>query len=333
MAQKLLDFAEIRAHVQQMGRVAVAEAVRMDPVGDIRVAGEAQEDPPHVSRSESPRLLAAARPQRDECRDLRIPTGTEMRCDRLVRSRRERHHPLAPAFPENPDSTAVDVDRAAVQAAQLGDAEARTIEQFDDRVISQRSRRVLVGARTRALRRSVRQRMAVVHREWARQAAGLSRPGNPQARVGTANALADQVREEAAEARKLAADRRGREPAMAIREKRPHLVRTHGRGLGGRTQESGELTQIRRVRAARVLREATLSAEVPVEAFDLVLERNRDLELGGIAGAPTHGLTSAAQGSSAACARAANCSCFSRFRILRPVRGSGGKSPKFTFIG
>lgn len=333
MAQELLDFAEIRAHVQQMSRVAVAEAVRMNPVGDVRLAREAQEDPPHVPRSESPRRLAAARAQRHERRDVRIPAGTEMRCDRLVGSRRQRHHSLATAFAEYPDLTAVDVDRAAIQAAQLGDAKARAVEKFDDRVIAQRSAGIRVGPSGRSLRRRVRQRVAVVHREGARQAAGLAGPGNPQARVGPANTLADQVPEEAAQTRKLAAHRRGREAPMAIREERAHLVRPHCRGLRSGTQESGELTQIRRVRAARVLRETTLSAQVPIEALDFVLERSRDLELGGVAGAPAHGLTSAAQGSSAAFARAASCSCFSRFGILRPVRGSGGKSPKFTFIG
>jgi len=333
MAQELLDFAEIRAHVQQMSRITVTEPVRMNPVGDIRLARKAQEDPPHVPRSESPRRFAAARAQRHERRDVRIPAGTEMRCERLVRSRRKRHHSLTPTFAEDPDLTAVNVDRAAIQAAQLGDAKARPVEKFDDRVIAQRSRGIRFGPRGLMPRRRVRQRVAVVHREGARQAARLAGPGNPQARIGPANALADQVPEEAAQARKLAAHRRGREAPMAIREERAHLVRTHCRGLRSGTQKSGKLTQIRRVRAARVLREATLSAQVPIKALDLVLERSRDLELGGVAGAPTHGLTSAAQGSSAAFARAASCSCFSRLGILRPVRGSGGKSPKFTFIG
>ena len=63
MAQQLLDLAQIGPHIEQMGRVAVAQPMRVDVVGDARAASPGAQDAAHVARAQAARPLGP-RPQR-----------------------------------------------------------------------------------------------------------------------------------------------------------------------------------------------------------------------------------------------------------------------------
>lgn len=55
MAEQFLDFSKVRTHVEEMGRVAVPEPMRVHPIDDADLPRPRLEDPANVARPEATR--------------------------------------------------------------------------------------------------------------------------------------------------------------------------------------------------------------------------------------------------------------------------------------
>ena len=80
VSEKLLDLAQVRPHVQQVGRVAMSQPVGMDPLAEICLRRTIGQDTAGLPRRQPPWRLLPPRPQGDEERlsqDARTPAYVE----------------------------------------------------------------------------------------------------------------------------------------------------------------------------------------------------------------------------------------------------------------
>ena len=97
MAEQLLDLPQIGTHIEQVGGVAVAQAVRMDVFAQIGPPRTFGQHPPGLAGCETPGLTLPARPQRNEERlaqHTRMPSDAEPRRQRLPGGLRNRNDAL-----------------------------------------------------------------------------------------------------------------------------------------------------------------------------------------------------------------------------------------------
>ena len=296
--EQLLDLAQVGAHVEQVCRIAVTQAVRMHVAGDPAAARAARDDAPHVARPEPARRRRAA-PQRREERlrqDPRRAPRSDPGRERLARRGGQRHHALLAALAGHPHVAAVQIEIAHVERRQLGDAQPGAIQQLEQRAVAQLDR----GGTGRD---AVDQAHALVDGQRARQAPGQARRRHPGGGVERAAPLAHQEAEERPQRGELAAERRRTAAAVQAREKAAHvdagrLIQDEALALMRR-----ELAQVGQVGAPRVGREVALGPQEQLEGAQ------------GLGGVHAHGGASARRkGSSASRARAASRSFFSCLR-------------------
>ena len=203
VTEHLLDAAQVGAALEQMRRKGVPEQVRVHALRlEAGLLGEPAQDQEGAGAGERP----AARVQEQ----LRPVAAIEVRAahrdvaaQRVDRGPAERDEALLRALPERADEPVLEIDRAAVQAGRLADAEARAVHQLDERPVAHRARRRAVGG--------VDQALGLGGRERARQRPGAAGKLERGGGVVVAGAEQHLVPEEGAQSGDPSRDRRGGE--------------------------------------------------------------------------------------------------------------------------
>ena len=141
MAQQLLDRAQIRSALQQMGRVGVPERVRVHRALGRGVARPHPQSAPHVGRREPPAGL------REEQRRLvggalqRGPAALEVARDGAQGGLPGGHVAGLGALAEHPQLLGVELDRRQVQVDQLLGPQPAAVGDLEQRAVAQLQRR------------------------------------------------------------------------------------------------------------------------------------------------------------------------------------------------
>ena len=155
VAEELLHRAQVRAAVEQVRRGGVPQGVR--PLGPGRgCRQDGRDEPVHAARAHARaaraeedgrrrlagcRVAWVARRRRRTRRPPASPAARlEVSIDRTSGGRTVGHHPLLRALAGDAHGAAPPVDVVDVEADELGDAQRRRVEQFDDRDVAYRDR-------------------------------------------------------------------------------------------------------------------------------------------------------------------------------------------------
>src|SRR4051794_10326005 len=241
---------------------------------EARLAGEAAQD--HECSGAGQR--AAVRVQED-LRPVALvevrPAAGEVAAERLDGLAADRDDPFLRPLAEGADDAAVEIDCSALEADGLRDAQARPVQQLDERAVAEIARR---GAG-----RGLDEPLGLGGRERARQASrpagGLERGG--RVLLHAADQL--QVAEERACRCRAPRQRRGRQTGLAaVGDEALELL---GRRLCGRAAEPfGEGGQVAAVCLDRARRAAR--REQGEERVDVGIARGHAVEFGNGAGSP-----------------------------------------------
>ena len=156
--EHLLDRAEVGAAFEEVRGEGVAQQVRVDALGlEPGHGGEPAQD------EERPRARERAAPRVEE--ELGPVALVEIRASvREVPAERvdglasDRDDAFLRALAESPDEPVLEVDRGAVEPDRLAHAQARAVEELDERAVAQRPRRRAGRRVDQALRLARRQR-------------------------------------------------------------------------------------------------------------------------------------------------------------------------------
>ena len=174
------------------------------------------------------------------------PAAAQVAAERVGGAAAERHDPLLAALADRADEPLLEVDAVSLEADRLADAQARAVEELDERAVAQGARRRSVGRLDEPLR--------LAGRERARQAARPARQADSAAGLSVAGSDQDLVAEERADGGQAARDRRRGEPARAqLGEVALELLaRRAGEGLWpSQSVERGEVAPVRLDRPRR----------------------------------------------------------------------------------
>jgi len=163
VAEHLLDRAEVGAALEEVRRERVAEQVRVDALGvEPGGAGEAAEDEERAGA----RQRAALRVEEELRTVARVEVraaAREVAAQRVHGLAADGDDALLRALADAADDPLLEVDGGAVEPDGLADAEARAVEELDERAVAER-------ARGRS-RRGLDQTLGLAGRERARQRA------------------------------------------------------------------------------------------------------------------------------------------------------------------
>lgn len=138
--EQLLDRAQVRATLEHMRRRRVTQPVRPEVGHALRLGKDAMNDAAHRARVDALPALAqedggAAALVREFWATVRAPI-----VERARRRDSVRHDPLPPALAEDAQRAPARVEVVDVKPAELRDADAGGVEEFDDRPIAQAAR-------------------------------------------------------------------------------------------------------------------------------------------------------------------------------------------------
>ena len=176
MAEHLLDAAQVGAALEQVGGEGVAQQVRMDPAGlepgRCREPAEDQEG----ARASERAALGVQEQLRPVPAVEERPAAGEVAPERLDGLAADRDDPLLAALAEDADDAVVEVDAALAEPDRLRDPQTGTVEELDERPVSERARRRPGGGLDQPLdlARRERARQPPVRRGSTTAAAGLS---------------------------------------------------------------------------------------------------------------------------------------------------------------
>ena len=208
MSEHFLNGSQVCSSLEQVSRKRVAEEVGVDALGvEAGLFGQLAED----QEGARPRQSAAAGVQEQlgpvaECRG----TGGRGRGNGRSASAAcaaDRHDPFLAALADHSNEAVVEVDAGLVEPDRLGDAQARAVEQLDERLVAQRARLRAGGGLDQAFRLARRKRL--------RQRLGAPRQLDRRGGVVVARAEQLLVAVEAARGGGAARDRRAGEPVGA----------------------------------------------------------------------------------------------------------------------
>jgi hypothetical protein len=257
VAEHLLDAAEVGAALQQVRGERVAEEVRVDPLGvEPGLRRQAPEDEERAGPCERSALGVEEELGPVAAVEVR-PPAAEVAAQRLDRLAAERDDALLVPLPHATDRATLEVDAAPLEADRLADAQARAVQELDERAVAQAPRR-------RAVRR-VDQALDLAEGEGAGEAAPAARQVDLRRGVVGPLAEGDEVTVEAARRRGTPRDRAGRLAAGAeVGEPRLDVGRARGRRRSA--EMPGEVGQVAAVGLDRARRPA--GREEREEALD-----------------------------------------------------------------
>lgn len=151
VAEHLLHGAQVGATLEQVGREGVAEEMGVDALRlETRLRGELAQDEEGARAGERPSTCV-----QEELRPVAtIEVGAshrEVATDGLGRRAPERNDALLAALADDPNDPLVEVDGALLETDRLGDAEARPVQELDERAVASSARRRPVRRRDQAL--------------------------------------------------------------------------------------------------------------------------------------------------------------------------------------
>ena len=132
--EQLLDRAQVGATVEQVGGEAVAQRVRVR-----RRRRPPIDDAANVARGQSASALVAEQRRVRRAIGLlgqHLPTQREPALQRGGRRLRQRYAALLRSLAPDDDGTTGEVDRVAVEPAELADPEAGAVEQLEHRIVA-----------------------------------------------------------------------------------------------------------------------------------------------------------------------------------------------------
>src|SRR5205823_3217830 len=181
--------------------------------------------------------------------------------ERAQRRTSHRHDALLAALAEDAHEARVRVEMLPVEAGELAHAEARGVEQLEDRAIAEAEEPV--GPRRRE------QPVDVVERQVGGQLARGLRRGHDGGRVVREALRVDQEAEEAAHGSELARDRVAVGPSVERAQPVADRLDAHGGGSAG-SDEREELAEVCEVSTHRMRRRVPFGAEVGGVGADMV---------------------------------------------------------------
>src|SRR5690606_12193220 len=201
VTEELLDEAQVRAAIEEVGREAVPEGVRrglLAQPGDLDVLVE---DLSNASRREA--IAEAIQEERVgiflvDPRHLRADLDETL--DRRQGEASDRHDPLASALAARLDHLGREIDVADVERGELAHAQPGRVERLEDRAVTDRLERIALWR--------VEQALDLVGRQEVRELLLDLRRLDVLHRIGLQVALANEELVEAPDRRELANDRR-----------------------------------------------------------------------------------------------------------------------------
>src|SRR5512138_146342 len=148
VAQQLLDRAQVRARLEQVGRERVTQSVRRDLDGQPCSAQPTLQEPRHRARRESSAAgidehgLASIGVRR---LPAPFPAERQVRRERLPGALPERRDALLVPLADDAQEPRREVDVLEVESGRLRHAQPRRVEQLEERAVALRERCVLSG--------------------------------------------------------------------------------------------------------------------------------------------------------------------------------------------
>src|SRR5581483_3832794 len=158
MSEHFLNRSEVGASLQQVSGEGVAEEVGVDAARlQPRRGGQPAEDEEGARAGERAALRIEEELGPVAPVEVR-PPPREVAAERFDRLAADRDDALLRALAEAADEPAVEVDRRLVEAERLADAEARAVQELDERAVAERAWRRPVGCLDQPLRLAGRER-------------------------------------------------------------------------------------------------------------------------------------------------------------------------------
>ena len=138
MAEHLLDAAEIGAALEQVRRERVAQQMRVDARRlEAGLLGQAAQDQERA-RAGQRAALGVQEELRAVAAVQERAAAAQVAAQRVGRAPAERDDALLAALADRADEALVEVDAAPLEADRLADAQARAVEELDERAVAQR---------------------------------------------------------------------------------------------------------------------------------------------------------------------------------------------------
>ena len=133
MAKEFLDLSQVSAHIEQMGRITMAQSMRMDVLTQVRANRALSQNPSRLTRRKPSRLFIPPRTQRDKkglAHEPRMASHLEPLTKCLPRLRRNRHDAFLPALAHHADFLSTQFEIPYVERHQLADANPRPVQEL-----------------------------------------------------------------------------------------------------------------------------------------------------------------------------------------------------------
>ena len=232
--EQLLNFAQIGAHIEEVGSVAVPKSMRMNVLVQVRPDGSLAKNTPCLTRREPSRSPFASSPKRNKERfthHARMSPDFQPGVERKPRLFRDWNDAFFSAFPHDANLSRPQFEITNVQRNELTDSNPRAIKQLDERTIPQRhplGTPFAISALGRRLARNATivrdQLLTIVHREGARQTFlefGHRQTGR---RIVSDHTFPNQPSEEGPDRSELSTQCRGTSPTVEAREPGSNMV-------------------------------------------------------------------------------------------------------------